>query len=437
MTHVESSRPLRRLQALVLGFALGACGLGYDAAQDRGVQGGDNGVGQGGGTNPPATGDTPGSTTPTTGTDGTSAAFATGLNAVFTSAAVRATAASASVEAEIAAGYYDDTTITLTPMGKRFLVVLGRPIGADQLAQLQNVAVQPPLPVADRSTVAYARWAINNYAANSPNVAEFVGGASLYTSAAALFGLAWQNPNFSRSIVQQQDANTFVVRLYDPNGRPVSVVVDNALPTPTASPNTLAYVMAGSTDTPTRLPAANWASLVDKAIMKYCYVYGIGNAQKATYGAADFLGAETVAAMLTGNGSSVAYRAGSLSPAALQVVVARALTSGALVVGGWAQDGNDLGGWQVYASRAYTVGGTTGGAAGIALQYRYPESTTANVSGLTLYDGGGHRGVLNLEAADPVLSSISLRIVAPGAAAGGANNAVFDASATGGSATHL
>jgi hypothetical protein len=83
---------------------------------------------------------------------------------------------------------------------------------------------------------------------------------------AELASIAQEDPDYIKNMVHDNGNGTYTVQLYDPNGKPVDIAVDNKLPT---GPN---GKLLGLTDTSGQ---ADWASIVEKAYAKYNDVYHV------------------------------------------------------------------------------------------------------------------------------------------------------------------
>jgi hypothetical protein len=83
---------------------------------------------------------------------------------------------------------------------------------------------------------------------------------------AVLASIAAEDPDYIKNMIHDNGDGTYTVHLFDPNGTPVDVTVDNKLPTD-ANGNLLG--LSGPNN------EANWASIVEKAFAEYNDVYHV------------------------------------------------------------------------------------------------------------------------------------------------------------------
>jgi hypothetical protein len=138
---------------------------------------------------------------------------------------------------------------------------------------------------------------------------------------AVLASLAYVNPTFLKSLITDNHDGTFDVAMFDPAGKAISVAVDSAVLVEKTNIAQLAAVSA-------RDGSADWATVLEKAIMKYDVAYN-------TVGQMDGIGSEYLLPMLTGNGDSIAFAPGTLTNAQLQEVVTTSLAAGRFITGGF------------------------------------------------------------------------------------------------------
>jgi hypothetical protein len=101
------------------------------------------------------------------------------------------------------------------------------------------------------------------------------------------------------------------------------VAIDSQVLVEGGNPNNLGEVSA-------RDGSADWATVLEKAVMKYDYAYNM-------VGQIDGIGSEEMIPMFTGTGGSFAISPGSLTPAQFQQVVSVSLGAGKFITGGFNQ----------------------------------------------------------------------------------------------------
>ena len=135
------------------------------------------------------------------------------------------------------------------------------------------------------------------------------------TATRRMASMAYVNPPLVESVITDNGDGTFDDRDVRPDGQ-----ADHAWPsTPRSSwtPGT----RAASGQVSANDGSADWATILEKAVMKYDYAYGM-------VGQIDGIGSEELIPMFTGTGVSVAISPGSLTPAQFQQVVTVSLAAG-------------------------------------------------------------------------------------------------------------
>ena len=216
------------------------------------------------------------------------------------------------------------TTSTVTPMGKHFDNV--RTATQDQLAWLNDPSKNPPLEVSkylDPSKHSWKAHEVRLYPYGSPIPADvnqyLVGNCCML---AVLASYAWSRPDFIRDIITQ-NGNNFTVKMFNPAGERITVSVDNTFVCGTDGKLRGCH---GKDD------AATWASVLEKAVMKWEYVY------KYNY-PIDGIGYEHLSPLFTGDGNSYAFRIKTLTPEQMKRVVLVCLNQGYILGGGFSKEG--------------------------------------------------------------------------------------------------
>ena len=214
------------------------------------------------------------------------------------------------------------TTSTVTPMGKHFNNV--RTATPSQLEWLGDPSKNPPLEVSkyfDSSKHAWKAHEVRLYPYGSPIPADvnqyLVGNCCML---AVLASYAWSRPDFIRDLITQ-DGNNFTVKMFNPAGEPINVSVDNSF---VCGNDGKLRGCHGKDD------AATWASVLEKAVRKWEYVY------KYNY-PIDGIGYEHLSPLFTGDGNSYAFRIETLTPEQMKRVVIVCLNQGYILGGGFSE----------------------------------------------------------------------------------------------------
>lgn len=392
-------------------LGLGGCGAnvpdGVDFASGGGEVAGTPAVGTGGDVASGA-----GGTTVETGGPGAASAASPNASAalppanfaeldIYTPLAKMLVPASAAVEAQIAAAGEQNTTVRETPMGRRFVAASGHETTAADRKRLASGTLLPELPAEMR----WRRFTVRLFDAAGPKVADInQNGFGTCGGVAAMGGLAFQNPNFVRRLIVERADGTYLVHMFDPQGKPVDVVVNNLF---VAGESGALVNVSDPND------EVNWASVLEKATMVYNMVFHIWGEGSTAAEAVEGIGSEEFVPLFTGNGRSLGYPPKKLSAEAMRVVVARAMLSGDVVVGGFTKD-TVVQGYDVYSYHAYTIS-SVGTDTDRLLQMRNPWGHA--------YRGGesdaSAMGVVSIARGARVQPTIDLRVISAGAAFGG------------------
>ncbi len=280
-----------------------------------------------------------------------------------------------------------NTYSNLTPMGIHYA---GRHVTVDaDRVWLNTAANEPPVP-ASTSGLHWANCAVVLYLYGKPSPVEVnqhsIGDCD---GLAALACIAYEDPSFIQKIIKDNGDGTYTVSMYDPQGNPVTVVVTSKFLVGSDG------VIAACSSKDNK---ATWATVLEKAIMKYNYIYKVN----PDIGG---IGSEYALALFTGNGSSFAFAAGSLTPDHLQRVVQVCLAKGYFITGGF-NVVSSIGVYQTVTGHAYTVMIT--GDQNALFSMRNPWGFSPGSI------DGSEDGVLNIPNVGSLTSTIDLRIIDPG-----------------------
>jgi hypothetical protein len=262
----------------------------------------------------------------------------------------------------------------------------------EQIEWLANPNNQPDYTLADANKD-YNTWkakTINLYPLNggNPTPADVnqhgIGDCSM---CAVFASLAYIYPDFIKSIITKNGSSSYTLKMYDPMGNPIDVVVDNKL---LCKSNGECVQVTGKND------VFNWATIMEKALMKWLTCFKTGGLGG--------IGTEHAAPPFTGDGDSWAISSGKLHNSELKMVVDYALKNGMISVGGFNKGGILCGTLETVTAHAFTV-----------MYTRYPETyefSMRNPWGVTSVDG-----VLEIANKRSTMVTIDFRLVMPGAAA--------------------
>lgn len=276
-----------------------------------------------------------------------------------------------------------------SPMGNHFAKYPAAT--QEQIDWLANVANQPDASYINVS--GYDRWTaktINLYPLNggSPAPADVNQHAIGDCCMCAVFAsLSYIYPDFIKSIITKKTSTQYVVKMYDPQGNPVDVAVDNKL---------LCNSSGGCAQVSGKNGVFNWATIMEKALMKWltCFkTQGLGG-----------IGTEHAAPPFTGDGDSWSFDRNKLFNGELTMMADYGLKNGMICVGGFGVGGLICGTLETVTGHAFTV-----------MYTRHPEEycfSMRNPWGITEVDG-----VLEIPNKRQIMKTIDFRFVMPGAAA--------------------
>lgn len=274
-----------------------------------------------------------------------------------------------------------------TPMGSHFAKFPAAT--EEQKAWLADAANQPDATFLNVG--GYDRWTakgINLYPFKTPMPADVnqhaIGNCCM---CAVLASFAYIYPDFIQNIVTKVSATKYTVKMYDPQGNPIEVAVDNKL---------LCNSSGGCAQLSGKNGVFTWATIMEKALMKWetCFrCNGIGG-----------IGTEFAAPPFTGCGDSWSFSPGKLFNDEMFMVVDYALKNGMISVGGFNKGDLLCGTLSTVTGHAFTVMYTT--------QPDKYSFSMRNPWGITECDG-----VLEIPRKREIINTIDFRLVMPGAAA--------------------
>ena len=211
-------------------------------------------------------------------------------------------------------------------------------------------------------------------------------------SALAVFAeMAYLCPDFIKSIIKDNNDGTYTVKMFDPQGQRIDVTVQSTF----LGDNNGIGASSG------KYGEANWATVLEKAIMKWNYIYQVNPDIMG-------IGSEHVAPLFTGEGNSFAYYPETLTAANLKKAVNFCLEERMLVIGGFRIGGLMVGQYQTVTAHAYSFMYSTNTSALFTM--RNPWGTSPGSS------DGREDGVLDITDDGIVPPTIDIRVIYPGIA---------------------
>ncbi|MBO7068287.1 MAG: hypothetical protein J6W52_06365 [Bacteroidaceae bacterium] len=282
-----------------------------------------------------------------------------------------------------------------SPMGNKYAKYAAAT--QEQIEWLANASNQPDLTLADANSE-YDRWTaktINLYPLNNgnPTPADVnQHGIGDCCMCAVFASFAYIYPDFIKSIITitggtSTRPTSFIVKMYDPQGNPIDVAVDNKL---------LCNSSGGCVQVSGKNGVFTWSTIMEKALMKWLTCFKTGGLGG--------IGTEHAAPPFTGDGDSWSIEPGKLFNGELTMVVDYALKNGMISVGGFNVGGILCGTLETVTGHAFTV-----------MYTRHPdkyEFTMRNPWGITEVDGA-----LEIANKREIMKTIDFRLVMPGAAA--------------------
>ncbi|HEY0711119.1 MAG TPA: C2 family cysteine protease [Polyangia bacterium] len=285
------------------------------------------------------------------------------------------------------------TATPITPMGTNYVAAAMKTPSAADLAFLSNPGAQPVIPPSTMG-LRWQMFPVTLYPSGNPLPADVNQHAIGDCNALAAFvDMAYQNPAFVRQLITDNGDGTYAVAMYDPKGRPMKVALDRMF---LADGSNKIGAVTGKNG------VATWATVLEKAVMKYIQVYKI----REEIGG---IGSEHTSPMFTGEGGSFAFDRGRLSPTELNRVVKSALAAGKLITGGFGKI-RPMGNVNTVTAHAYSVMLPPNENVMVAMRNPWGVNPMANGFDTTT------DGVINVPATKYWSDDIDLRIIDPGAA---------------------
>ena len=290
--------------------------------------------------------------------------------------------------AELVARGTSHTKDETTPMGKHYA---NRHVTTDDdRAWLANAANEPDL-LKSASGYTLRPYTVNLYPYGHPLPADVNQLGIGDCSALAVFAeMAYLFPDFIESIITDHKDGTYTVAMYDPQGKPVSVTIQSTF---LGDDNGI-----GATRGKDGKP--NWATVMEKAIMKWNKIYQV-NPDIAG------IGSEHVAPLFTGDGNSFAIAPNSLLAEQLNQAVQLSLDERMIVIGGFNKAGLSVNGPETVTAHAFSFMLTNDPSAMFSMRNPWGNSPNGKKT---------DDGILNIANDGIVPPTIDVRIIYPGAA---------------------
>jgi len=286
------------------------------------------------------------------------------------------------------------TVSSKTPMGTRFETPATHVATSAELAFLGDASKSPDVP-SSLSGMKMKAFPVTLYPSGAPTPADInQHGIGDCDGDTAMASMAYMNADFVKSIITDNHDNTYSIAMYDPHGKPFTVKVDNRF---LADSGGSIQAVTGKND------VANWATVLEKAVMKYNQVYNFIDDIQG-------IGSEHLTPLFTGEGGSLAFDRGVLSPEQLTRVVKASLAAGKFVSGGFG-DEKALGKYQAITAHGYAVFVPADSQTMVSMRNPWGVSPLASGGFDTTTDG-----VLNVPKASEWAKEIDLRIIDPGKA---------------------
>ncbi len=275
-----------------------------------------------------------------------------------------------------------------TPMGNHYA---DKHVTTDEdRAWLANASNEPDL-LPSASSYTLRPYTVNLYPYGHPVPADVNQLGVGDCSALAVFAeMAYLFPDFIESIITDHGNGNYTVAMYDPQGKPVDVTIQSTF----LGDNNGLGATRGKDGKP------NWATVMEKAIMKWNKIYQV-NPDIAG------IGSEHVAPLFTGEGNSFAIEPSSLLAEQLNQAVQIALNERMIVIGGFTTADLSVNGPLTVTMHAYSFMYSNDPAAMFAMRNPWGNSPSGKKD---------DDGILNISNDGIVPQTIDLRIIYPGAA---------------------
>jgi hypothetical protein len=301
-------------------------------------------------------------------------------------------------ETDVSINSFDDLVLlgsqssysSQTPMGRHYE---NRHVTTDADRDWLATASNEPDLLPSASGYTLRSYAVNLYPFGEPVPADInQHGIGDCSALAVLAELAYRFPDFIKSIITDHKDGTYTVAMYDPQGNPVNVRVQSTF----LGDNNGIGASTG------KKGEANWATVMEKAIMKWNKIYQVNPDING-------IGSEHVAPLFTGEGNSFAIIPDDLFAIQLKQAANLSFANNMIVIGGFTQGNVDTGnGAQTVTAHAFSFMLSTDSKALFSMRNPW-----GNSPGGTSSDDG----VLNIMDDGIVPPLIDMRIIYPGAAA--------------------
>ena len=285
--------------------------------------------------------------------------------------------------------YASDFTYTAsTPMGIHFA---NKHITTDEDKIWLSTATNEPSLLGSAPGYTLREYDVTLYPFGDPVPADVNQHGIGDCSALAVFAeMAYLFPDFIKSIITDNGDKTYTVKMFDPQGKRVDVAVQSTF----LGDNNGIGAATGKNG------KATWATILEKAIMKWNYIYQVN---PDIYG----IGSDRVAPLFTGEGNSFAYSPNSITTVNLKKAVDLCLEEKMIVIGGFRIGGLMVGSYQTVTAHAYSFMYSNNSNALFAMR---------NPWGYSPGSSGSEDGILDITDDGTVPPTIDLRVIYPGIA---------------------
>ena len=283
---------------------------------------------------------------------------------------------------DLLSAFTDITYSSQTPMGRHFLFHL-------QPSDKDKAWLQSTKEVFEDATEQIKAFDINLFPHGKPVLADVhQKGVDDCNAMSVLADMAFLYPDFIKSIIHKEAADSFRVDMFDPDGKPIVVCVSNRFPVREGG---YPIFCVGEDD------SYNWISIMEKAAMKWIKVYNHINSISGC-------NAEMITPMFTGDGRSFCIQPGRLESKDLARMVNTCLEHGMMVNGGFLNSDIPLDGHKTIAKHGHS--------------FLPPQRKGALYAIRNPWGGGANDHVMNVMSDNTVVPPlIDIRVISPGAAA--------------------
>lgn len=276
-----------------------------------------------------------------------------------------------------------------TPMGNHYA---NKHITTDDDKEWLKDATNEPNTLSSAAGLKWTNFTVENlYPYGTPLPADVNQHGIGDCSALAVFAsMAYIYPDFVKSLIKDNNNQTYTVSMFDPQGKEVKVTVSSKF---LADNNGNIGAVTGKNNQIT------WATILEKAIMKWNYIYKVN----PDIGG---IGSEHVSPLFTGNGESFAFSPGKLTAKEMTRAVEVSMNRGKIVVGGFNINDLPVGTLATVTGHAFTMMYSTDASALFSMRNPWGNNS----------EGRKEDGVLNIPNDGVIPPTIDLRIIEPGIA---------------------